>query len=216
MPGMSPTYHASAASTPIASSAISKMRGSGLLTPTAPESITHSTSTPTPGPTCNTSCAASRCADGPVGVGDHTDAYAGADERAQPVDRAGNDPGPEVAHRELAVEVRVHFLADAGVVADSCGRDVRLEVAAPVVLPIDLADADIELGRTRVVRAVEDVGRDIDVGSREGADDAIVVGEVEDAADVEQHGLGCRHPLNLAGFPRAKSLPFLPTRVVTL
>ena len=34
-----------------ASSAIRKMRGSGFITPTSPESITHPTSTPSPGPT---------------------------------------------------------------------------------------------------------------------------------------------------------------------
>ncbi len=53
--GMSPTYHACSASMPIASTASSKMRGSGFITPTAPESMTHSTSMPSPGPTCRIS-----------------------------------------------------------------------------------------------------------------------------------------------------------------
>ena len=60
MPGMSPTYQASAASIAIASSASWKIRGSGFITPTAPESITHSTATPMPGPTCRISSSARR------------------------------------------------------------------------------------------------------------------------------------------------------------
>ena len=67
-------------------------------------------------------------------------------------------------------------------------------------LPVELAVVvDGELRGAGVVRAVEHVGRDGDLGPRERGDDAIVIGEVEDAADVEQHGFGCRHRANVAG-----------------
>ena len=57
-----------------------------------------------------------------VGVRDDADAHAGRRRARAARRRAGHDARPQVADGELAVEVRVHFLADARVVADAGRR----------------------------------------------------------------------------------------------
>ena len=52
-------------------------------------------------------------------------------ERAETVDRARNDAGPEVADRELAVEVAVDVGTQARLVGNAALRDVGVEVLAP-------------------------------------------------------------------------------------
>ena len=100
---------------------------------------------------------------------------------------------------ELAVEMQVRLLADGRVVGHAGGDDVRLEVRVPAPLPVELAlVVDGELRGAGVVRAVEDVGRDVDLGPGERAEDAIVIGQVEDAADIQQHGFRCRHRSTVA------------------
>ena len=114
IPGMSPTYHASPASTPIASSASWKIRGSGFITPTAPESMTHSTSIPRPGPTCSSSRARRRSADHAVGIRDDAEPDTGCRQVVEPVPGSRALRDPERGIGELAVEMEVDLLAAIG------------------------------------------------------------------------------------------------------
>ena len=154
IPGMSPTYHASSASTPMASSASRKMRGSGFITPTAPESITQSTSTPTPGPTCSSSRSRRRSPIMPSAFDTMPSRTPVAASSARPVAAPGRLPVPERGVGELAVEVEVHLLAEVGGHAALVG--VALEVGRPARGPVGFGiEVDAEARRRGVVRVVE-------------------------------------------------------------
>ena len=104
------------------------MRGSGFITPTAPESMTHSTSTPRPGPTCSSSRARRRSADHAVGVRDDAEPDTGCGQVVEPRPAAGRFAVPERGVGELAVEMQVDLLVAIGRHAAELG--VALEVHA--------------------------------------------------------------------------------------
>ena len=80
--------------------------------------------------------------------------------------------------------MRVDFFAH--VVGDAALRDVAVEVLVPRLTPLELL-GDGECLCSRVVRAVEHVGGDRDARPLERADDPVVLGHEEHAADVEEH-----------------------------
>ena len=102
-----------------------------------------------------------------VGVRDDADVHPGRHERAQAVDGAGNDARPQVADRELAVEMFVHVFAHGRVFGNAARGDVSVEVRAPARLPVELAFVvHRELRGGRVVRAIERVDGHVELGSR--------------------------------------------------
>ena len=113
-----------------------KMRGSGFITPTAPESMTHSTSIPDARTDLQDLVLGESLADQAVGVGDDAEPHARLLERAQPVARAGKLTDPERGVGELAVEMLVHVVAH--LVGHAARGDVAVEVHAPRAGPVEL------------------------------------------------------------------------------
>ena len=156
MPGMSPTYHASAASIAIASSASWKIRGSGLLTPTAPESITHSTAHADTRAHLQHLCFGEPLPDQAVGVGDDAE-RARRCRPARAVRRASRGARATTARR------RRTRCRDAGAPprgarracrTRSCNRrDTRASASASRARVV----VERECRRAGVVRAVEDL-----------------------------------------------------------
>ena len=161
MPGMSPTYHASlAVDTDRVERDVEDPRVG--LADADYAGVDHALDVdPEPGADLQHFLRGQPLGDGAVGVRDDADVHAGRDQRTQSVDRTRDDARPQIADRELAVEVLVHLLAELGSSSsDAAGRDVRVEVLLPAKLPVGLdVDADGELRSARVVRAVEHVER---------------------------------------------------------
>ena len=118
------------------------MRGSGFITPTAPESMTHSTSTPRPGPTCRIS-AREALADQAVGVRDDAEPDAGVGERARGPSRHPGSSRSQSAASANSLS-RCRCTSSRGPSATPQSVDVALEVRLPAAGPVRF---DVEVGR---------------------------------------------------------------------
>jgi hypothetical protein len=111
----------------------------------------------------------------------------------------------------------------AQVVRNVARSEERVEILGPVVRPRDIEDAFVEALRAGVVRPVEHFDGRREAGAAHRAEQAIVIGEEQDAADIEQHCLRIGHPSKLPSSARsgwyrgsawnsAGSMPFRRTR----
>ena len=86
------------------------MRGSGFITPTAPESMTRADLDAETGTDLEDLEVAQPLRHQPVGVRHDAERDAGGRERPEARDRAGDDVEPERGVGELAVEMAVHLV----------------------------------------------------------------------------------------------------------